>query len=183
MFSRTSKLLNVVSTGRRYLSSAAERELYRTESTTLTRWLEVGVVRRKGRTSTGDFENTPFSNKNTADFFPTLKAYSLEQKDILVPDQFPAKSKLVFLSFQNFGFEGVRQWMDPIVQRYPDAVSKDGNSTTVKKLEILELSFVEFGFLKLVRNSFASNMKSTFPEQRWSHTGLMFGESLVCATY
>jgi hypothetical protein len=132
-------------------------------------WLDVSCFRRNGKSSNGTFENQPLVHKDEAVTFPRIGGMSLNLNEIHIPDDFPAHVKLVGASFQEYGMSCVRTWIDPFTAHYPSV------STKMRKVTTLELSFVEYKFLHVLRNSFATNIKKMLPEDRADFTAITFG--------
>jgi hypothetical protein len=138
---------------------------YDSDTQTLAKWLDVGIVKRKGRAFDAD---SCLIAANEAAPFPAVRGYNLNGTDMVVPDT--AKSshaKLVCFSIKHYGFTLVRSWCDPFVQRF----AAEHCST----VQCYELCFVEYGFLSMAKNVFAQNLKPKILEQQHGSTILSFG--------
>lgn len=138
---------------------------YDSDTQTLAKWLDVGIVKRKGRAFDADSRLIQASEART---FPAVRGYNLNGTDIVVPDTATSShAKLVCFSIKHYGFTLVRSWCDPFVQRFAAE-----HSSTV---QCFELCFVEYGFLSMAKNVFAQNLKPKILEQQHDSTILSFG--------
>ena len=151
-------------------SSTTEKVKYDSDTQTLAKWLDVGIVKRKGRAFDAD---TSLIHANEAISFPVVRGYNLDGNEVVVPDNVLASAKLVCFSIKHYGFTLVRSWCDPFVQRYgADSSPTIGQPS---KVQCAELCFVEYGFLSMAKNVFAQNLKSKVLEQQHQFTVLSFG--------
>jgi len=156
-------------------------EHYKSDTQTLARWLDVSVVKKKGRAFEADTELLPAKD---AKLFPLVKGYTLNSNDVEVPDAIVqhaltkaaaqddgSKSRtgvrLVAFSFKHYGFTLVRTWLTPFLEKFGK-----GPSATIPAIEIC---FVEYGFLSLTKNVFAANLKSQIDPAQHDLTALSFG--------
>jgi hypothetical protein len=143
---------------------------YDSDTQTLAKWLDVGIVKRKGRAFDADRGLIPASE---AVSFPVVRGYTLEGTEVVVPDNVQARAKLVCFSIKHYGFTLVRSWCDPFAQRFAaQSASGIGQASDV---QCVELCFVEYGFLSMAKNVFAQNLKSKVLEQQHNFTVLSFG--------
>ncbi len=138
----------------------------------LTRWLDVSAVKRVGKSFDGVFESQPLNNKHTVDYFPPIKGFSLNHKDVVIPDDYKGDVKLVVFSFQEYGFELVRKWLNPFLERFATELNN-------KSIVALEISFVEFSFLSIAKKSFANGIKTALGNNRLDETAVTFGGVMV----
>ena len=152
-------------------------EHYKSDTQTLARWLDVSVVKKKGRAFEADAELLPAKD---AKVFPLIKGYTLNSKDVEVPDAIVRQAagaqqstaqdlgvRLVAFSFKHYGFTLVRSWLTPFIEKF-------GKGPTAS-IPAIEICFVEYGFLSLTKNVFASNLKSQIDPAQHDLTALSFG--------
>ena len=151
-------------------STTTEKVKYESDTQTLAKWLDVGIVKRKGRAFDAD---TSLIQANEAISFPVVRGYNLDGNEVVVPDNVLASAKLVCFSIKHYGFTLVRSWCDPFVQRY--AADSSASIGQTSKVQCAELCFVEYGFLSMAKNVFAQNLKSKVLEQQHQFTVLSFG--------
>lgn len=145
-----------------------------------SRWLDVSTIRRDGKTIDGKWENVPLFTKNEAVPFPAMEACTLEQQNVSFPNGYEADVKLVCISFHQAGFDWIRAWMNPFLDKFPAAKNNSKHVTkNGKSVAVLELSIVEFGFLRMVKSTFANNLKALVPANRINDTVLSFGGLMV----
>lgn len=157
-------------------------EHYKSDTQTLARWLDVSIVKKKGRAFEADTALLPAKN---ATVFPLVKGYTLTLQNTQIPDTIlqqalgptptstPAISpkkqniRLIAFSFKHYGFTLVRTWLTPFMLKY--------GGGPLASIPILEICFVEYGFLSLTKNVFASNLKTQIDPSQHSLTALSFG--------
>jgi hypothetical protein len=152
-------------------------EHYKSDTQTLARWLDVSVVKKKGRAFEADAELLPAKD---AKVFPLIKGYTLNSKDVEVPDAIVRQAagaqqstaqdlgvRLVAFSFKHYGFTLVRSWLTPFIEKF-------GKGPTAS-IPAIEICFVEYGFLSLTKNVFAANLKSQIDPAQHDLTALSFG--------
>jgi len=190
---RPRRLFSSSSDSSRSAAEAAAIAHYKSDTQTLARWLDVGIVKRKGRAFDADTSLIPAAR---AVDFPPIAAYTLNRVDVLVPNTIlqqareqkdqqetaafssessplppsPSTSaipKLVAFSFKHYGFTLVRTWVDPFLKRF------GGGSDAL--VPVMEVCFVEYGFLTLAKNVFASNLKAQIPASQLDLTAFSFG--------
>lgn len=184
--------------------TAEEIQKYKTDTQTLARWLDVSIVKRKGRAFEVD-RNLITASK--ADFFPTIKGSTLTGHEVKFPDYVDADAKLVLFSFKHYGFTLLRSWIDPFVERFglnseeSAAGNSDSNSEisasaagqrvvtkskSTGKVVIMEVCFIEYGFLSMAKGLFVNNIKSQISSAQQPLTAVSFGGvmvSLTCTVY
>ena len=156
-------------------------EHYKSDTQTLARWLDVSVVKKKGRAFDADTELIPAKG---AKIFPLIKGYSLNSKDVRVPDSIVQDAllltdaskkdnssgggvRLVAFSFKHYGFTLVRSWLTPFLEKF-------GHGPKAQ-IPAIEICFVEYGFLSLTKNIFATNLKTQILPSQHDLTALSFG--------
>ena len=170
------------------VDTAAEH--YKSDTQTLARWLDVSVVKKKGRAFEADTELLPAKD---AKVFPLVKGYTLNSKDVNVPDSIVQQAlakvggadssnqgsgsssssssssgpRLVAFSFKHYGFTLVRSWLNPFLDKFGRGPSSP--------IPAIEICFVEYGFLSLTKNIFATNLKSQIDAAQHDLTALSFG--------
>lgn len=140
---------------------------YRTDSKTLAKWLDVSVVKSKGRAFSADQELTPATEAMT---FPSIQCSNLHGENVLLPQVVSGDVKLLVFSFKHYGFTLVRSWLDPYLARFPSK-----QSSNHKKAIAIEICFVEYGFLSMAKNLFASSIKNNVSASQLDFTFLSFG--------
>ena len=174
-----------------------EINTYKTDSAQLARWLDVGIIARKGRVFDAD---TSLISKSKADTVPMIRVSNLNGKELTVPDQVEGKAKLIVFSFKHYGFSLVRTWIDPYLARFGNQsycggiaeASTNGKSaptmtkgttavTTVASSGAVafEICFVEYGFLSMAKSMFVNTIKSNTDPLQVANTGLKFGNVKV----
>ena len=176
----------------RSIITSAEIEKYKTDTATLARWLDVSIVKEKGRAFDAD---RYLIKKKEADYFPPVKVFNLNGKNILIPDQIEGKAKLVVFSFKHYGFTLVRSWINPYIERFNSSTkslsSNENNGDEGEMQDVssqistsavqsggavaFEVCFVEYGFLSMAKTMFASNIKANVNPMQVDNTGLVFG--------
>lgn len=167
-------------TGRLGLGGPTEEEIkkYRGDSQTLARWLDVSVVKRKGRAFDADSQLIPAKN---AMQFPQIQVSSLNGSTEVLPQVVDADVKLVVFSFKHYGFSLARSWMDPFMTRFPTPPYPPSSSSS--SVVAVEICFVEFGFLSMAKNLFASSIKNNIAPSQVDYTFLAFGGVMVSLLY
>ena len=84
--------------------------------------------------------------------------------------------KVVCFSCKDFGFQLLRKWIDPVLEKYPSSKSLQSS------VSFLEIVHIEFGFLAMAKGVFASNLKEKVKQPEHESTILVFG-SLTVPTY
>lgn len=141
---------------------------YKTDRQTAARWLDIGVVKRKGRVYDATSKLIPAAQAMT---FPNVQCTSIDGVNRSIPLDLPAehKVKLVVFSFKHYGFTLVRSWLDPFIQKYP--------SSEVAKNQVaaVEICFIEYGFLAMAKNIFINSIKNNIADSQSQNTYLTFG--------
>ena len=152
---------------------------YKSDTQTLARWLDVSVVKKKGRAFEADAGLLPAKG---AQVFPRIKGYSLNCKDVVVPDSIIDQAtsnnsssgsskkgsvRLLAFSFKHYGFTLVRTWLTPFLEKF--------GKGPLSPVPAIEVCFVEYGFLSLTKNVFATNLKSQVDAAQHDLTALSFG--------
>ena len=155
---------------------------YKSDTQTLARWLDVSVVKKKGRAFESDGGLLPAKG---AQVFPRIKGYSLNCKDVVVPDSIIDQAtsnnsssssgsskrngsvRLLAFSFKHYGFTLVRTWLTPFLEKF--------GKGPLSPVPAIEVCFVEYGFLSLTKNVFATNLKSQVDAAQHDLTALSFG--------
>lgn len=145
----------------------------REETQRLANWLNVGIVKQKGRAFNADHHLIAVSKAVT---FPQIKCTTLNDASVIFPDDIKGKAKLVIISFKQYGFTLVRSWMDPFILKYP---------STNSDVQVVEICFVEYGFLSMAKGMFINTLKSKIAHDRHSSTAFAFGgvQVLLCSIY
>jgi ATPase complex subunit ATP10 len=154
----------------KFISASKEEILsYKKDSQTLLNWLDVSIIKKKGRAYSADLH---LREKTTAEKFIKIKAYTILDKScaITAPDDFfdESKVRLVVFSFKQYGFTLLRSWIDPFRAKFCTPPSK--------KVKTIEICFVQYGFLSFFQSLFAQSVRGQIsdPEQQAS-TALSFG--------
>ncbi len=150
---------------------------YRADSQTLARWLDVSVVKRKGRAFDADTQLIPAKNAHK---FPQIQVSSLHGEQAVIPQVVDADVKLIVFSFKHYGFSLVRSWMDPFLARFPTPPYPPSSSSS--SATAVEICFVEFGFLSMAKNLFASSIKNNIAPSQIDYTFLAFGGVIVSSS-
>lgn len=149
-----------------------EIEHYKKDSLTLARWLDVTIVKRKGRAYPADRNLIELVDSV---HFPPLKCFSLNGENIIVPDYYNNKNKtvkLVVFSFKHYGFTLIRSFLDPFLEKYR---SQDKN----KDITIIEICFIEYSFLSMAKSVFGNNIKNQINSSQIDYTVMTFGSVMV----
>lgn len=105
---------------------------YKSDASSLASWLDVTIVKRKGRCFDA---SKSLITAVDADTFPSINVTTLDGNDIAVPRDVDGNVKLIVFSFKHYGFSLVRSWIDPFLERFyligssdVSAVSEESNS-------------------------------------------------------
>lgn len=135
----------------------------------VTKWLDLSIIKRKGRAFEADKALVPIHD---ALIFPGLPGYDLNGRETLFPERIKAKVKLVSFSFTDYGFNLNKTYSEPFLDKYaghPD-------------VKALEITFVEYSFLQVMKGVFATNLKKRIPESQHARTQVTFGGVMNFAT-
>lgn len=112
-------------------------------------WGDMSIIKNNGRAFDAD---VVLLDKNNTFSFPRLKAKNLNGKDILVPDSYNQKPiKFVKFALNAYGEKAAKTWTEPFVNEY---------GYNHKKIEIIEICFLEWKWLSIFTNSIISSLKS-----------------------
>ena len=141
---------------------------YQTDTKTLARWLDIGIIKYQGRAYNADKQLIDINNTN---IFPTIKGSTLNGKEITFPNNDDIASNnvtLVVFSFKHYGFSLVRSWIDPYIKHFQPNIKSN-------KIKVIELCFVEYSFMSWASKIFANNLKLEINEDQHNSTILVFG--------
>ena len=165
--------------------------------------MDVNIMKIDGRV----YKSSPILvSAETAELFPTIYGSNMFGVDRKIPLCSEAEAKVVCFSVKEYGFQIVRDWMDPFARRYnPDRNSSatETNSTesstessaesstesrrgpasieVCSRVSCQEVIFVEHSFLWFLRSVFANSSKPKLLPQQHEHTYLSFGSVTVRA--
>lgn len=176
---------------------------YKTDFKVAKKYMDVNIMKIDGRV----YESSSvLLSADTADMFPTIHGSNMFGVDKKIPLCSEADAKVVCFSVKEYGFQLVRDWMDPFARRYnPDRnlptedatptensgehsskQSREPASTeTCSRVSCQEVIFVEHSLLWFARSSYATSSKPKLLTQQHEHTYLSFGSVTVrtCAVF
>ena len=169
-------ITTVISCKRR--ASTEEVDHYKKDTLTLARWLDVTIVKRKGRAYPADTQLIDISQSVK---FPPLKCFLLTGEEVSIPQYYENNEqkksvKLIAFSFKHYGFTLIRSWLDPFLLRYRIG---DKNLTEDKDIMAIEICFVEYSFLSMAKSVFANNIKNQINHSQIDYTVMSFGSIMV----
>lgn len=128
------------------------------------KWLDMSIIKRKGKALVTDVQCIPLSE---AVIMPSVAGFNLLGESSKYPESTSSsvKAKLVCFSFTEYGFNLNKSFREPFMEAFTDQ----------KDIVAIELCFVEYGFLRMMRGVFASNLKKKIPESHHSLTQIIFG--------
>ena len=153
-------------------TSADSQAWYRNDPQALARWLDVSVIKRRGKVYEADAKLIPVQDDMFK--FPSVEGTTLKGADVKFPDSVDAKAKFICFSFKAFGFHLIRSWVEPFIKEFPRVENPS--------VKMIEISFVEFGFLSLAKNVFISNLKTKVAESQQDLTLVSFGNLMRFAS-
>lgn len=123
-------------------------------------WSDMSVIKREGRVFDAD---RGLLDPNNTFVFPRLKATTLSNKEITVPDSFDDKPvKFVVFSLNKYGENATKTWLDPFVAKY-------GHDHP--QIHIVELCFLEYNWLSMFKGTIMSSMRAS-KEKLMAESGL-----------
>lgn len=145
---------------------------YKADKMTAAKWLDIGVVKKKGRVYDADTTLVPAEEAIT---FPSIQCTSMDGVSQSIPLDLSNdhKVKLVVFSFKHYGFTLVRSWLDPFIQKFPST------KVTSNKIAAVEICFIEYGFLAMAKTIFINSIKNNISDSQFKHTYLTFGGVMV----
>lgn len=146
---------------------------YRTDTQTLANWLDVSVVKIKGRLYPADSWLLPVNNPMCVPFPTAVGLQTLTGETLTLQELCPTQSgvRLVTFSFKQYGHTLAESWAKPFLE-----------SELALKVPVVSLCFVEYGFLSMMKGAFIKGLKSQTDESRWARTGFVFGGVMEFAT-
>jgi hypothetical protein len=115
----------------------------------LQHWSDMSVVKQEGRVFDAD---RSLLDPNSTFIFPRLKAITLSNKEIEVPDAFGDKPlKFIVFSLNKYGENATKTWLDPFVRKY---------GYDHPKIHIVEVCFLEYKWLSMFQSTIISSMKA-----------------------
>jgi len=115
----------------------------------LQHWSDMSVIKQEGRVFDAD---KGLLDPNNTFIFPRLKATTLSNKEISVPDAFADKPvKLIVFSLNKYGENATKTWLDPFVEKY---------GSNHPKIHIVEVCFLEYKWLSMFQSTIISSMKA-----------------------
>jgi hypothetical protein len=155
---------------------------YKRDTKTLAKWLDVSIIKQSGKVFEPQLQ---LIEKSEAEKFPDVQATTLEGVAVTLPHDIRGHVKLVAFSFKHYGFSLVKSWTEPFMLKYPNAldsfltVSDDNSRSRKQQVVMLEICFVEYGFLSVAKSMFANNLKNQLPSSQRANTVLAFGGVMV----
>ena len=177
----------------------AKKKFYKTDTQTLAKWLEVGIVKRKGRAYDADKKLLPIEG---ALVFPNVQGFTLTEREVSVPDNILfavshstitttttssssssskastssqwGEIKLVAFSFKQYGFDLLRSWTAPFMQEF--------GGGKFSQIPVIEICWIEYSFLSMVRKMFAEELKKKVLLDQHDLTVLTFGNIMEFAS-
>jgi ATP10 protein len=131
-------------------------------------WTDLSIIKRKGTAFTPD---TKLLIQQDSMIFPPVCGINLNGKDTIFPNQIHTKVKLICFSFTDYGFNLNKSYKDSFIDKYANN----------DQIAVLEICFVEYGFLKMMKGMFQSNLKKKIPDTHHHHTQVTFGGVLDLA--
>lgn len=132
----------------------------------------VKILHKDGRAFPPGTSMLPLYNLNTAEYFPAIKAVTLDGKDVEVPESYNANVKLVGVSFQGYGYELLTSWLDPFCKKYPQGASDNSVKT-------IQVCWNKYRFLSLFKNFFIRTIKSDIDPVLHNQTVVTFENMTV----
>jgi hypothetical protein len=145
---------------------------YRTDTQTLSNWLDVSVVKIKGRLYPADNWLIPIENSLCIPFPVETQLTTLSGEEKSVDDIASSSAvRLVTFSFKQYGHTLAETWAKAVLE-----------SNLAKSIPVVSMCFVEYGFLSLAKGAFIKGLKGQVDPTRWERTGYVFGGVLDFAT-
>jgi hypothetical protein len=146
---------------------------YSTDTQVLANWLDISVVKLKGRLYPADTWVIPPTNVMCIPFPVDTNVTTLNNKETTIDELIPIDPqsgrglRLITFSFKQYGHGLTKTWTEPF-----------SKSPLAEKIPIVNLCFVEYGFLSYIKGAFISGMKSQTPQEDWGRTAFVFGDSM-----
>jgi hypothetical protein len=162
---------------------AKKMDHYRKDTQTLANWLDLSVVKSKGRLYPPDYHVLPTTNIQCIPFPVNTQVTTLNKEDMTIDEMVPGWEgghdgaevdrglRLVTFSFKAWGYTLVDSWLKPFTE-----------SQLCTRVPALNICFVEYGFLSFAKGSFIGSLQSKVEEERWAHTAFAFGGVMDFAT-
>ena len=160
---------------------------YTTDYFVARKFTDVNVMRVEGRVYS---QETTLLSADTAITFPKIYGSSMNGVDKQIPHYSSADAKLVCFSIKEYGFQLVREWIDPFARRFNpirnenkdgEALEKQAPLEVCKRVSCHEIIFVEYSLLWYTRSVFAKATKLKIMKEQHDHTFLSFGSITVNA--
>lgn len=157
-----------------------QREIYRRHPKALSRWLDLGIVKKNGRAFEPDRHLLSISAVECIPF-PSVPCCTLKGLQTCIPPIVPSSSsgaasaaaicdvRLVHFSFKEYGYELSRPW----VRKFREQFANE------PRAQVQEICFVEWGFLSVLQSAFVSTLKSQIAPQYHEALGIKFGGVMV----
>ena len=160
---------NTTTTTNPLMTQEERRKHYLADTQTLANFLDIGVVKRKGRVhvnSAGeiaaDLSLVPFEEALT---FPQLDCTNLLGEEVVLPGQ-GGGIKLFCFAFKAYGTTLTKTWVEPFLSKM---------QTSLKGAECVEISFIEYSWMSFAKGLWLSNLRSSSHSSRHAHSLVHFG--------